>query len=195
MCFLLLSVQIGVIATIFLYAGTWLSSPASRPEKADLVAILGGGTGDRLKKGAELYTSGLAKRVLITGFSGSKLGIEPLHTEWRYHYLLQFDIPENDIIKNSTARSTWQEARLIRSLLQDLRGSRVLVVSDPPHLRRLSWTFAQVFSGSGLEYRLISSEPEWWSARLWWSKSSSAQFVISELIKIMYYRVEYNAEP
>ena len=180
-----------MLTVVFLFAGIWLNSPATSPEEADMVAILGGGTGERLNKGAELYLSGMAKRVLVTGFADSKLGIEPLHTEWRYRYLLQFNIPSEDIIKDSSARSTWQEAQLIMRLLRDMEGNKVLVVSDPPHLLRLSWTFARVFSGSDLEYRLISSEPGWWNATRWWANSDSAQFVISELIKILYYRLEY----
>lgn len=71
--------------------------------------------------------------------------------------------------------------------MQSMKLDRVLVVSDPPHMRRLSWVWGRVFAGSGKEFVLVASEMEGWDAGHWWRTSQTAQFVFSEYIKIAYY--------
>jgi len=63
----------------------------------------------------------------------------------------------------------------------------VLVVSDPPHLRRLDHVWGKVFAGSGIQYRLIAAPMEKWDAARWWSNEASAQYVVIEYIKLGYY--------
>ena len=63
----------------------------------------------------------------------------------------------------------------------------VLAVSDPPHMRRLAWTWRRVFTGSGVSYRLVASSAQWWTAGDWWRDEHSGAFVITEYIKIAYY--------
>lgn len=65
------------------------------------------------------------------------------------------------------------------------------MVSDPPHMRRLDWVWGKVFAGSGKSYVLIASEPAWWDAEHWWASEKSAQFVLTELIKMVYYVWKY----
>jgi len=72
-----------------------------------------------------------------------------------------------------------------------MKMQRVLVVSDPPHMRRLSWIWGKVFEGSGKEFTLVACEMEGWDAARWWRISSHAQFVFSEYFKLAYYLYEY----
>jgi hypothetical protein len=67
----------------------------------------------------------------------------------------------------------------------------VLVVSDPPHMRRLSWVWGRVFAGSGKTYTLVASNMENWDAGHWWRTSLNAQFVFAEYIKLGYYLFTY----
>jgi len=69
--------------------------------------------------------------------------------------------------------------------------ARALVVSDPPHLRRLSWVWSKVFAGSGKEFILVASDMDDWDAGHWWRTSPSAQFVFGEYIKLAYYLMQY----
>ena len=68
---------------------------------------------------------------------------------------------------------------------------RVLVVSDPSHMRRLSWTWARAFDGSGLAYTLVASSPEFWQPDAWWRDEKSGAAVILEYIKLAYYLVKH----
>lgn len=75
--------------------------------------------------------------------------------------------------------------------VQRRRSRRVLVVSDPYHMRRLSWAWGRVFRDSGLSYSLVASSPQWWDADGWWHDEKSALVVINEYIKLAYYLVKY----
>jgi uncharacterized SAM-binding protein YcdF (DUF218 family) len=173
-------------------AGYFLEGPAAKPVAADVVVVLGGATmSDRLKKGAEIYHKGYAKRLLITGFSENSDEVIPLVMDWRIRYMQQLGIPHGAIIKDSTAKSSWMEAKLIASLFSNNHWTTALVVSDPPHMRRLSWTLDRVFSDTGYTYLLIPSEPVWWYPGGWWRNSVSTSFVLLELIKLGYYWFEY----
>ena len=67
----------------------------------------------------------------------------------------------------------------------------VVVVSDPPHMRRLAWVWDKVFAGSGKAYTLVASDMEGWDAGYWWRTSTNAQFVFAEYIKLVYYLIQY----
>ena len=72
-----------------------------------------------------------------------------------------------------------------------MKLDRVLVVSDPPHMRRLSWVWRKVFEGSGKDFTLVAADSVNWNAEFWWRTSPNAQFVFSEYIKLAYYLYQY----
>ena len=63
----------------------------------------------------------------------------------------------------------------------------MIAVSDPPHMRRLAWTWHRVFKGSGLTMCSSPSDAQWWTPGDWWRDEQSGAFVITEYIKIAYY--------
>ena len=63
------------------------------------------------------------------------------------------------------ASNSYTEAVQLLALMRKEGWRTLIVVSDPPHMRRLSWTYADVFEGSGLDYVLVASRPEWWNRR------------------------------
>ena len=75
--------------------------------------------------------------------------------------------------------------------MREMKLDRVMVVSDPPHMRRLSWVWGRMFAGSGKQFTLVASDLEYWDAERWWRRSSNAQFVFAEYIKLAYYFVQY----
>ncbi len=156
--------------------------------KADLIVILGGGTGDRVKKGADLYTKGFASTVLTTGFPEMNENVLPTYSKWRLQYLIEQGVPKRSILLDSSAKNTYEEAVIINQLMINNKWQSVLIVSDPPHLRRLSIIFSFIFGDkSDLSFFLISSSPDWWSAQYWWKNTISAQFVLLEVFKLTYF--------
>lgn len=67
----------------------------------------------------------------------------------------------------------------------------VLIVTDPPHVRRVDWAWGHVLKGTGLQYTLVESSPPWWNASHWWKNKISKDYVISEYKKYAYYILVY----
>jgi hypothetical protein len=66
-----------------------------------------------------------------------------------------------------------------------------LVISDPPHLRRLTMVWGRACAQHGVEYRLIATESPTWNAARWWRDKVWAKFVGMELLKLTYYTAVY----
>ena len=60
------------------------------------------------------------------------------------------------------------------------------MVSDPPHMRRLSSIWGKAFEGSGVQVLYVPSSPAWWKPDQWWKSRRTAQFVVPEYIKWVY---------
>ena len=171
-------------------AGIFLAAPAQPPVKADLIVALGGDNGGRADRVLELYRKGFAPKVLLTG-EGLHSRTRAYYLSWRARYLADEGIPESNMLYDRSASSSWEEATDTLLLMRAMKLDRVLVVSDPPHMRRLSWVWHKVFSGSGKQYTLVASDMEDWDAAHWWRTSVNAQFVFGEYIKLGYYLVRY----
>ena len=188
-------VQFALLVLLMAFGGYILEHPTHPAEKSQVIVILGGASVRfRLITGARLFTAGYAPHVLVTGcMPEGGFGLSEI-TEWRLKWLHALGIPQNSILTDSAARNSWEEALAVKRLLTEKGWKRALVVSDPPHMRRLQWIYRRVFEDSNREYRLVSSNPEWWSASAWWRNSISASFVIMEHIKMFYYLIRHQKD-
>jgi len=174
----------------FLGAGLFLEAPARSPVKADLLVALGGDNGARADKVLELYRKGFAPRLLLTG-PDTYSKARSAYLSFRARYLVEEGVPQKAMLFDTGSKNSREEALNTLKLMQAMKLARVLVVSDPPHLRRLGWMWAKVFEGSGKEFVLVASDMDGWDAAHWWRTSPNAQFVFSEYIKLVYYFVQY----
>ncbi len=179
-------VVVVALAIVGAYAGRWLSSPAQAPRPADAIVVLGGDEGDRALRALELYRSGLAPILVLTGLEYGD-SAPPAALTWRAEYLEARGVPRSALRFEMVSRNSYSEAISILALMQQERWRTVIVVSDPPHMRRLDWTWSRVFAGSGLDYVLVASTPDWWGPGDWWRDEKSGAFVIMEFIKLGYY--------
>lgn len=173
------------------FAGVYLEQPRHDPGKSDLLVILGGGLGERAEIGAALFLNGYAPNVLLTGIEVGDTGMEPDDPFFRVPYLKHRGVPAEAMIFDTSADSTWKEALLLRSLCLQRRWRTVLVVSDPPHLRRLAWSLDQAMANTGIEWRLVPARADWWNPAAWWENPRALQFVGKEICKLAYYWVRY----
>jgi uncharacterized SAM-binding protein YcdF (DUF218 family) len=172
-------------------AGRFVSAPAHEPFAADVIVALGGDGGSRVRKAAQLYAQGWAPRLLLTGIDGGDPAAREPFLEWRAALLVAQGVPRSAILFDVSSLNSRDEAAHAKALLQREGWRRAIVVSDPPHLRRLAWVWSRAFEGSGLDYRLVPSEMPDWNAAAWWRDEKSAQFVLMELIKLAYYAIRY----
>jgi len=169
------------------HAGTFLEAPSQMPVKADLIVNLGGELGERSEKTAEMYRAGLAGVVLVTGMPEAPPGARQQIAHWRKSYLIEQGVPEKAMLFDSSATNSREEAAHVLKMMGERGWQRVLVVSDPPHLRRLQWTWERTFAGSGKEFVLVAAPMQEWHPQAWWREERSGAFVITEYIKLAYY--------
>lgn len=166
--------------SIFLLAGALLSWPASAPEKADLVVALGGGNASvRYNRAADIVEAGFAKRLLL---------IHPTNSILRN---AQGRFGRDNVLVDNRPDSSWQEALVTKEAMVAHGWQRALVVSDPPHMLRLHYTWSSILNEAGMSFGLAATQPGWWSAWLWWNDRRAIEFVGSEWVKLVYYVVRY----
>lgn len=164
----------------FFTVGAVLSYPASTPQTADVIVVLGGdGSNGRYTRGLELLRASYSRHLVL---------IEP-NADDRKHALA--NVPGVEIWDDISPGNSWGEAKAGRSRMQANGWRTALVVSDPPHLLRVGYAWSSNLWGAGLSYTLISANPPWWTAWRWWANPHSSIFVGEEVLKLGYYLVRY----
>lgn len=175
----------------FFNIGHWLSAPRHDPIPADVVVVLGGGGKERTRKALDLYNGGYVRQVLLTGLNWQAERFATYDLHWRSRLLLAWGVPREALLFDDQSRNSYEEAQNAAQLMKTRHWRSALVVSDPPHLRRLEMVWNKVASQYGIDYRLIVSEPQNWDAAQWWRDKVWAKFVGMELVKLAYYAAVY----
>ncbi|MBL0141457.1 MAG: YdcF family protein [Betaproteobacteria bacterium] len=180
------AVIMGLGSYAFVNAARFLESPAQAPVRSDAAFVLGGGFGDREIRAAELHRDGLTAQFVLMGMEDfiGDMKIDYIH--WRVRVLERGGVAQSAIILDGRSSSSDDEAAYGLRLARERGWRRVMVVSDPPHMRRLSILWGRAFAGSGVEVVLVATRPRWWSPDRWWSSRKSANFVVQENIKLVY---------
>jgi uncharacterized SAM-binding protein YcdF (DUF218 family) len=192
----MLVVIFSVIVLVVISLGYYLSSENNAPTKADVIVVLGGGSNERIFKGAELFLNGYAGYFLLTG-SGNPNHVHQkrrLLGNFRVNYLLGNGVKSSHILLNGEAETTWEEAHVVRKLMLSNKWNTALIVSDPPHMRRLRYVYSKVFQDTGLVYQLIITDVDWWDSKIWWSNIYAFKFSLLEVAKLAYYYLSFTIE-
>lgn len=191
--FLLAAILSGLIVGTFFFlnAGKLLTINPGTPQKADAIVVLGGGVGARSVTGLDIYRLGYSQNILLTGVEHMDSQLTDYYLNWRAVFFLEAGVPRENILFDSISGNSWEEAQNTLRLMKEKGWQTVIVVSDPPHMRRLKSVWAHIFSDSGKKCILIPSSPTWWDAANWWKNEKSAKFVISEYIKILFYSIAH----
>lgn len=116
---------------------------------ADAIVVLGGGwqeqgelgvsTQERYRYGIKLFQKGYGKYII---FTGGNLRGTPSEAEAMAELALNEGFPEESIIKETNAESTWENALFVKKLLQDNHLQSVVLVTSPYHALRAKEMFA-----------------------------------------------------
>ena len=172
----------GLAMVPFLLAGALLSSPAAAPRTVDAVVVLGGDgrlSLERYARGRDLVLAGYSKRLILFYPSADDLRDASAR------------VPEVEVVACMPAPGSWGEAKVVSERMQAEGMRSVMVVSDPPHMLRLRYTWGSILRGTGLHYTLVATTPPWWPGWHWWASQDAAQFVGSEVLKLGYYMAKY----
>ena len=133
-------------AIVFLSLGFIVSQHAGNPEKSDVIIVLGGDNGLRVRKGAELYKAGYATHIILTGID--ERFYHPNHPNWRERRMMEFGVPKSAIKVDARSTTTWEEAENTSDTMEENGWKSAIVVSDPPHMLRLHQTWSIAFEES-----------------------------------------------
>jgi uncharacterized SAM-binding protein YcdF (DUF218 family) len=179
---------------LFLNAGKFYDV-STNPTKSDILVSLGGDNGNRIKKTLELYENNLSisNKIIITGVDNFDSKMKLYELDWRASYLMKNGIKENDIILNSQAQNTFEEMKFIKQYLIAHNMKKVLLITDPPHSRRILFFANTVlkYSDAHIELQIVGSENDWWNAKTYYTNPEAIIFVINESIKYSYYYIQY----
>lgn len=120
------------------------------PVSADVIAVLGGGGGDRIRRGLELMGEGYAPRIL---FVGTSMEMQFAHNEAR---AARRWAPGRLCFLEQPVQSTAEGARQLVAWARENQVRRVLVVSDGNHLGRLAAQL-DALTPRDLDLQLVSS--------------------------------------
>lgn len=179
--------------------GQWLVKD-DLPSHADALVILMGNFPERVMQAADLYNEGRADRILIVeesmgAYRGLKQrGINVISkTTQAVESCVALGVPAAKItVLPGDARSTLTEAVIIRDYLRTAGGIDSLVlVSSPYHLRRATLIFEKVMNKLDPPVWIGCSPSTYadYNAAGWWRQKEDIQDVLSELLKIMSFRL------
>ncbi|QRX84569.1 YdcF family protein [Glaciimonas sp. PAMC28666] len=163
-----------------------LQAPASEPGSADAIVILGGGGVERLTTAFNLYKDGYSKKFILPGVeqvNSDSPGISDSRRTW----LLGEGVPSRDIFLVDRSPSSWLEARRTLAVMKRQNWQKVMVVSDPPHMLRLAYSWGKIFFNENQSYILVATDPTWWAPWEWWTNQASFDFIRNEVMKLGYY--------
>ncbi|MCA1992410.1 MAG: YdcF family protein [Coleofasciculus sp. S288] len=111
--------------------------------KADAAIVLGAAAWgnqpspvfrERINHGINLYNSGNIRSLIFTGGKGES--DEPAESVVAKRYAIANGVPEANILTETESRTTWQNLYYAKQVAVAHQLKRVLIVSDPLHLKR-----------------------------------------------------------
>lgn len=198
---LLVVAVLAASAACFVNAGRWLVAPEARAAatEADALFVLAGSDGDRFLEGYELWREQRAPRIVLSpGFRdwGSReLASRGVHMPGRAEIardvlVEQMGVPAGAVeIVDAELDSTAAEASALRALALERGWRRVIVVTSTAHTRRTRFAMARALEGSGIDVQVRGTRYDGFQAAKWWTDRGSARWVLTELPKLLAYRL------
>ena len=183
----------GVLGELLSLIGVYIGGarpPGAAEERPRYAVVLGtqvlpGGRPSRtldarVRHAARLYGEGRIGRVVVTGGVGKH---PPSEAEVMARILREEGVPEEAVLLENEAESTWDSARLVATMAAEEGVAKVLVVTDPLHCVRTAAAFRR--AGLIAWAEPVYSSPMW---RVPWLRRG--QF-IRESGALVWYRVRH----
>lgn len=164
---------------VYLTVDIYIASSTTTDESADAAVVLGAAVWgkqpspvfrERINHAIQLYNAGRIKHIIFTG--GLAQGDQLAEAEAAREYALAMEVPLAAILIETRSHNTCENLLEARQLMHTHGIERVIVVSDPMHMRRAMW-LAEV-----LEIKALPSPTP--SSR-YLSTGSKAAFLVHEV--------------
>ncbi len=172
-----------ILYVIFINLGKFFNV-SQPPYKSDVIVCLGGGSGERVERTLQLYQQGYSRfqKIILTG-SIEVRGNRNLRN--KRQYLIDNGVPKDKILFLPKTTNTMKEMRILKHYLLDHHLQSVMIVSDPPHSRRIMFLANSIahYRDNGLSVRVVSSHPQWWNQQEFYKNRKALSYVVAEIIK------------
>jgi len=156
-------------------------------DHSDAIVVLSGGMPYRAIEAAKIYNEGMAPQVWLThpaNPSGAlnQMGI-PFESEESYSraVLLHEGVPQSAIqVLPAEIVNTEDEERVIIAEMQSARAHRVIVVTSPPHTRRVRALWRRL-APPGLTLIVRPAMQDEFDANHWWGTTRDSLAVVREV--------------
>jgi uncharacterized SAM-binding protein YcdF (DUF218 family) len=152
------------------------------PAHADAIVLLGGGSGERPTRAAELFRSGAAPRIIVSG-AGDADGNRLL--------LMNRGVPASAIKLEPDSKTTKENALLSVPILRALGAHKIILVTSWYHSRRA----LNCFRHYGPKFTFYSCPSYYGFARSEWSRDHLRRRIRAEYLKTLGYWVCYGVCP
>ena len=96
------------------------------------------------------------------------------------------------IISDESGGGLFEEAELVRKIVEEKGFRCIIVITSPTQSRRAWLTFRKVFRGNeNLKILVLPSSYSNFSPEDWWKKGPYAQEVLAEYVKLIFNSLKY----
>lgn len=113
------------------------------------------GGGDRIMQAVNLYGLGKIKKILITGGSSRIFDTQYREANFLREFLLNLGIPKEDVISESEARNTYENALFTAQMLDSLEYKSLLLITSSMHMPRS----IACFNTQNLDFDIFTTDP------------------------------------
>lgn len=160
---------------VFLNLGKWIDV-TEEAVKSDIIVCLGGGTIDRVKKSIGLLEEGYAEKNIFLLLGES----------WYNQPYIKKNHPGISIVIDESPKNTKEEVLFIKQYMKKHGHESALIVTDPPHSRRVSMLLSSIINDEEIHFRIVGSDVKWWDREKYYDQLRSAKAVLNESMKIVY---------
>lgn len=179
---------------IFRGLGHFLND-AEKPQTAQRIFVLGGGSYDRGFYAARLWHLGFAPKIICTGENVSNtmktLGLEHTEAELTRWRIQSLDVDSVNIEALSRGNSTMEESDIILELCENNGWNKIILVSDIFHTHRIRYVFEEKFNQAGIQVIYAGAPSSRYNEEVWWKDEDGLIMVNNEYIKLLYYYWKY----
>lgn len=177
--FILLTV---LLIFVFLNLGRFLDV-TEEPVTSDIIVCLGGGTVDRVKKSIALLEEGYAKKQLFLLIGES----------WYNQPYIAKNHPGISLTIEEGPKNTREEVLFIKEYMKKYGYKSALIVTDPPHSRRVSFltSLVSIKGDEKMTFHIVGSDVKWWNKEQYYLNERAKGAAKNESMGILYSVIAY----
>jgi len=165
---------------------------------ADAICVLDGTRAERWMEAVDLYKAGYAPVIVLSPgrTEDAELilrsrGIRyPSNAALARDAMVQMGIdPSAIVIPDASVDNTAQEAEMMRSVAHARGWHNIVMITSKYHSRRAGFAFRRELRGSGITVSVRTTKYDVSDPAHWWRRRPDVRFVVSELQKLVLYRV------